>query len=109
MDKMKEILVGVLVIIAIIMCIMFIFTFGGFEKNRNYYQVKAIFGDVNSLEVGTPVILNGEKVGDVKDIYIENDKGITQEDTKELIDTLYAFSILSYEAYTKKDTQYGEF
>lgn len=74
MDKMKEILVGVLVIIAIIMCIMFIFTFGGFEKNRNYYQVKAIFGDVNSLEVGTPVILNGVKVGDVKDIYIENDK-----------------------------------
>ena len=38
-----------------------------------------------------------------------NFKGITQEDTKELIDTLYAFSILSYEAYTKKDTQYGEF
>ena len=34
-----------------------------------------------------------------------NFKGITQE----LIDTLYAFSILSYEAYTKKDTQYGEF
>ena len=31
-----------------------------------------------------------------------NFKGITQEDTKELIDTLYAFSILSYEAYTKK-------
>ena len=30
-----------------------------------------------------------------------NFKGITQEDTKELIDTLYAFSILSYEAYTK--------
>ena len=38
-----------------------------------------------------------------------NFKGITQEDTKELIDTLYAFSILSYEAYTKKETQYGEF
>ena len=38
-----------------------------------------------------------------------NFKGITQEDTKELIDTLYAFSVLSYEAYTKKNTQYGEF
>ena len=35
-----------------------------------------------------------------------NFKGITQED---LIDTLYAFSILSYEAYTKKDKKYGEF
>lgn len=34
-----------------------------------------------------------------------NFKGITQEDTKELIDTLYAFSVLSYEAYTKKNTQ----
>lgn len=31
-----------------------------------------------------------------------NFKGITQEETKELIDTLYAFSVLSYEAYTKK-------
>ena len=30
-----------------------------------------------------------------------NFKGITQEETKELIDTLYAFSALSYEAYTK--------
>lgn len=38
-----------------------------------------------------------------------NFKGITQEETKELIDTLYAFSVLSYEAYTKKNTQYGEF
>ena len=38
-----------------------------------------------------------------------NFKGITQEDTKELIDTLYAFSVLSYEAYTKKNTQCGEF
>lgn len=31
-----------------------------------------------------------------------NFKGITQEETKELIDTLYAFSVLSYEAYTIK-------
>lgn len=38
-----------------------------------------------------------------------NFKGITQEEAKELIDTLYAFSVLSYEAYTKKNTQYGEF
>ena len=37
-----------------------------------------------------------------------NFKGITQEETKELIDTLYAFSVLSYEAYTKKNTQYGK-
>ena len=36
-------------------------------------------------------------------------KGITEEDTKDFIDTLYAFSILSYEAYTKKDKKYGEF
>lgn len=38
-----------------------------------------------------------------------NFKGISQEDAKELIDTLYIFSVLSYEAYNKKDTQYGEF
>lgn len=38
-----------------------------------------------------------------------NFKGISQEDAKELIDPLYAFSVLSYEAYNKKDTQYGKF
>ena len=38
-----------------------------------------------------------------------NFKGISQEDAKELIDTLYACSVLSYAAYHKKDTQYGEF
>lgn len=31
-----------------------------------------------------------------------NFKGITQEETKELIDTLYAFSVLSYEHILKK-------
>jgi phospholipid/cholesterol/gamma-HCH transport system substrate-binding protein len=74
MDKLKEILVGVLVVAAIALCILFIFTFGGFEKKRNHYELKAMFNDVNSLETGTPVILNGVKVGDVKDIYIENEK-----------------------------------
>lgn len=38
-----------------------------------------------------------------------NFKGISREDAIELIDTLYAFSVLSYEAYTKKEAQYGEF
>lgn len=74
MDKIKEILVGILVIAAALLCILFIFTFGGFEKKRNHYEVKAVFNDVNSLETGTPVILNGVKVGDVKDIYIEDEK-----------------------------------
>ena len=38
-----------------------------------------------------------------------NIKGITEEESKQLIETLYAISVLSYEAYTKKNTQYGEF
>lgn len=38
-----------------------------------------------------------------------NFKGISQEDAIELIDTLHAFSVLSYEAYTKKEAQYGKY
>lgn len=38
-----------------------------------------------------------------------NLKKVSQEDAKKLIDTLYAFSILSCEACNKKDTQHGEF
>ena len=74
LDINNNFIKGILIISLIYTCILFIFTFGGFEKNRNHYQLKALFSDVNGLETGTPVILNGVKVGEVKEIYIENEK-----------------------------------
>lgn len=38
-----------------------------------------------------------------------NGKGISQEEMNELIITLYDFSILSYEAYSKNNTSHGEY
>lgn len=38
-----------------------------------------------------------------------NSKSISQEEINELITTLYDFSVLSYEAYNKKDTSHGEY
>lgn len=38
-----------------------------------------------------------------------NFKDISQEDANELINSLYGFSLLSYEAYNKKDIQHGEY
>lgn len=96
------------------------------ECNADGTEFDAILFDKNSSNKTYRYILNikvspqkdikkGDKLtmvggffaGSIKEN--RNFKGITQEETKELIDTLYAFSVLSYEAYTKKNTQYGEF
>lgn len=42
---------------------------------------------------------------------IENrdSKSFSKEEINELITTLYGFSVLSYEAYNKRDTPHGEY
>lgn len=73
MENRKELLVGLLVLVGIIVAGITILTYGNFEMAKNNYTLKAKFKDVNNLEIGTPVILNGVKIGKVQSIYIEDD------------------------------------
>lgn len=85
MENSKELLVGMLVFVAIAVTIAAIFTFGDVGMARNNYTLKIKFSDVNNLENGTPVILNGVKIGKVQDIYIEGEEVIVEASIKKSI------------------------
>ncbi len=73
----KEIKVGLLAVVALIaLAIGFNFLRGSnlLSSDRTYY---AVYPNVDGLNVGAPVILNGIKVGQVKNLSLQPDKGNT--------------------------------
>lgn len=78
MDEKKEFMVGIFVVIGIIILIFSLFFLGKVERKKDYYSILAEFDTVNNLEIGTPVILSGVKVGKVKSIYLNGNKVIVE-------------------------------
>lgn len=71
----KEIKVALLAIVALVaLAVGFNFLRGSnlLSSNKTYY---AVYPDVEGLNIGAPVILNGIKVGQVKDLQLQPDKG----------------------------------
>ena len=71
----KEIKVGLLAVVALVaLAIGFNFLRGSnlLSSDRTYY---AVYPNVDGLNVGAPVILNGIKVGQVKNLQLQPDKG----------------------------------
>ncbi len=76
MGRTKELLVGIFIIFAIVVLILSLFFLGKIELRRDNYVIKVEFDTVNNLEIGTPVMLSGVKVGKVKKIYLNTNKVI---------------------------------
>ncbi|BDU50312.1 MlaD family protein [Haliovirga abyssi] len=74
----KETFIGIFVFISIIALIIFLFSLGKISLSSNYYVVKVSYKDVSNLEIGTPVLLAGVKVGKVKNIYLDDGKVIVE-------------------------------
>ena len=80
----KEIKVGLLAVVALIaLAVGFNFLRGSnlLSSDRTYY---AVYPNVDGLNVGAPVILNGIKVGQVKNLELQPDKGNTVRAAMEL-------------------------
>tara|TARA_S200000501_G_scaffold247652_1_gene232008 strand:+ start:120 stop:1058 length:939 start_codon:yes stop_codon:yes gene_type:complete len=101
MKLRKEVKVGVLAVIGILMSVFsynYLKGFNLFEKNRSF---KIIYEKVDGLSVSNPVTLNGFKIGNVKkinfnpdntkelivDIIIENDVSFSKSSYAELYET----------------------
>ena len=97
----KEVKVGILAVIGILMSVFsynYLKGFNLFEKNRSF---KIIYEKVDGLSVSNPVTLNGFKIGNVKkinfnpdntkelivDIIIENDVSFSKSSYAELYET----------------------
>ena len=80
----KEIKVGLLAVVALIaLAVGFNFLRGSnlLSSDRTYY---AVYPNVDGLNVGAPVILNGIKVGQVKNLELQPNKGNTVRAAMEL-------------------------
>ena len=80
----KEIKVGLLAVVALVaLAVGFNFLRGSnlLSNDRTYY---AVYPNVDGLNVGAPVILNGIKVGQVKNLELQPDKGNTVRAAMEL-------------------------
>ncbi|NLK63384.1 MAG: MCE family protein [Fusobacteria bacterium] len=74
----KELMAGIFVVIGIGILFFSLFFLGKLDRKKDFYTIMAEFEAVNNLEIGTPVILSGVKVGKVKSIYLEEDKVIVE-------------------------------
>ena len=80
----KEIKVGLLAVVALVaLAVGFSFLRGSnlLSSDRTYY---AVYPNVDGLNVGAPVILNGIKVGQVKNLELQPEKGNTVRAAMEL-------------------------
>jgi len=78
MDGKKEFMVGSFVVVGVAILIFSLFFLGKIDRKKDYYTILAEFDTVNNLEIGTPVILSGVKVGKVKAIYLNVNKVIVE-------------------------------
>lgn len=78
MKTKKEFLVGLFILSTIIILGLFLLTFDKLKLKKKYYLLKVTFTDVNNLELGTPVLLGGVKVGKVEKIYLLENKVIVE-------------------------------
>ena len=73
-DRKLEFGVGVLVLAAIGVSVILTFIFGAFPVLlRKEYAITAKFPSVAGINVDTPVMKNGVRIGRVKDIQLVND------------------------------------
>ena len=79
----KEVKIGIFVVICIIALIALTYKVGNFNLGKNGYQLKVQFKNINGIEIGSPVMLSGLEIGQVKDIKLVYDK---QEGTKIILD-----------------------
>jgi len=93
----KEIQIGIFVVICVIALLALTVKVGNFQIGKEGYQLKAQFKNINGVETGSPVMLSGLEVGQVKGVELAYDK---KEGTK-LILTLW----LEEEARVRQDSK----
>lgn len=86
MQRGKELLVGLFIVLSIFSLIAFLFIFDKVNVENKFYTLKIEFNDVGSLELGTHVILGGVKIGKVKAIYLENEKVVVEAEIEKKIE-----------------------
>ena len=70
----KETKIGIFVVICVIALLMLTFKVGNFQIGKEGYYLKVQFKNINGVEVGSPVMLSGLEVGQVKEVKLVYDK-----------------------------------